>query len=73
MQQHGIKARTKRKFAMATDSRNSLPVVPDLVQRRFRPEQLKQLWSGDITYIQTDQAAYVTGPPRPHAVRAALV
>lgn len=27
-----------------------LPVVPDLVQRRFSPEVPNQLWSGDITY-----------------------
>ena len=55
MQQHGIKARTKRKFVVTTDSRHSLPVAPDLVQRRFNPEQPNQLWSGDITYIATDE------------------
>ena len=55
MQQHGIKARTKRKFVVTTDSRHSLPVAPDLVQRRFNPEAPNQLWSGDITYIATDE------------------
>ena len=55
MQQHAIKARTKRKFVVTTDSRHSLPVAPDLVQRRFKPEEPNQLWSGDITYIQTDE------------------
>ena len=55
MQQHGIKAKTKRKFVVTTDSRHSLPVAPDLVQRRFNPEAPNQLWSGDITYIQTDE------------------
>lgn len=53
MPQHGIKARTKRKFVVTTDSRHSLPVAPDLVQRRFNPEAPNQLWSGDITCIQT--------------------
>src|SRR5574344_2681774 len=53
MQQHGIKARTKRKFVVTTDSRHSLPVAPDLVQRRFNPEAPNRLWSGDITYIAT--------------------
>ena len=38
MQQHGIKAKTKRKFIVTTDSRHNLPVAPDLVQRRFNPE-----------------------------------
>jgi hypothetical protein len=55
MQQHGIRARTKRKFVVTTDSRHSLPVAPDLVQRRFTPEEPNQLWSGDITYIATDE------------------
>ena len=40
MQQHAIKAQTKRKFVVATDSRHSLPVAPDLVQRRFNEGQL---------------------------------
>ena len=40
---------------VTTDSRHSLPVAPDLVQRRFNPEAPNQLWSGDITYIATDE------------------
>lgn len=55
MKQHGIKARTKRKFVVTTDSKHSLPVAPDLVQRRFTPEAHNWLWSGDITYIATDK------------------
>ena len=55
MQQHGIHARTKPKFVVTADSRHSLPVAPDLVQRRFTPEAPNRLWSGDITYIATDE------------------
>ena len=55
MKQHGIRARTKRKFVVTTDSKHNLPVAPDLVQRRFNPEAPNQLWSGDITYIATDE------------------
>ncbi len=55
MQQHGIHARSKPKFVVTTDSRHSLPVAPDLVQRRFNPEAPNRLWSGDITYIATDE------------------
>ena len=54
MQQHGIRARTKRKFMVTTDSKHSLPVAPDLVQRCFNPEVTSQLQCGDITYIATD-------------------
>ncbi len=55
MQQHGIRAKTRRKFVVTTDSRHSLPVAPDLVQRRFNPDAPDQLWYGDITYIATDE------------------
>lgn len=55
MSQHGIRAKTKRKFVVTTDSRHNLPVAPDLVQRRFNPDAPNQLWSGDITYIATDE------------------
>ena len=55
MQQHGIRAKTRRKFVVSTDSRHSLPVAPDLVQRRFNPDAHVQLWCGDITYIATDE------------------
>ncbi len=55
MNQHGIRAKTKRKFVVTTDSRHSLPVAGDLVQRRFNPEAPNQLWSSDITYIATDE------------------
>ena len=55
MQQHGLKAKTKRKFVVTTDSRHHLPVAPDLVQRSFNPAEPNRLWSGDITYIATDE------------------
>jgi transposase InsO family protein len=55
MKQHGIRAKTKRKFVVTTDSKHNLPVAPDLVQRKFNPEVPNQLWSGDITYIATDE------------------
>jgi putative transposase len=38
-----------------TDSKHNLSVAPDLVQRKFNPEAPNQLWSGDITYIATDE------------------
>jgi putative transposase len=62
MQQHGIKAKTKRKFVVTTDSRHNLPVAPDLVQRRFNPEVPNQIWTGDITYLATDEGwMYLAG------------
>ena len=58
MQRHGIKARTKRKFVVTTDSKHHLPVAPDLVQRRCNPEAPNVLWSGDITYTPPMKVGY---------------
>lgn len=62
MQQHGLRARRKRRFVVTTDSRHQLPVAPNLVQRHFNPPAPDQLWSGDITYIATDEGwLYLAG------------
>jgi transposase InsO family protein len=55
MQRHGIKARGKRKFVVATDSKHNLPIAPNLLERNFTPEAPNQVWSRDITYIATGQ------------------
>ena len=56
MQQHGIRARGKRRFrVMTTDSRHDLPVVPNLLNRDFSPAAPNQAWTGDITYIPTEE------------------
>src|SRR5215469_17126575 len=61
MQQHGIRARGKRRFRVATsDSRHDLPVAANRLNRNFRPAGLNQAWSGDITYIAS-QGVVVPG------------
>lgn len=55
MQQHGIRARCKRKFVVTTDSKHQLPIAPDLLQRNFTRTAPNQVWTGDITYIATDE------------------
>jgi len=56
MQQHGIRARSKRRFRVTTtDSRHDLPVAPNLLNRNFAPAAPNQVWSGDITYIATEE------------------
>lgn len=55
MKAHGIKARSKRKFVNTTDSRHSLPIAPNLLQRNFTASAPNQVWTGDITYIATDE------------------
>jgi transposase InsO family protein len=56
MQQHGIRARGKRRFRVTTtDSRHQLPTAPNLVNQNFTASAPNQVWAGDITYIQTDE------------------
>ena len=59
IQRHGLKARTKRKFVVTTDSKHHLPVVPDLVQRRFKPEAPNRLWSGDSPTLPRTRAGCI--------------
>jgi putative transposase len=40
---------------VTTDSRHDLPVAPNLLNRNFRPDASSQAWSGDITYIATEE------------------
>ncbi|MCZ2438921.1 MAG: IS3 family transposase [Burkholderiales bacterium] len=55
MREHGIRARHKRRFKATTDSKHSMPVAPNLLARNFTPEAPNQVWTGDITYIQTGE------------------
>ena len=62
MQQHGIQARSKRKFVVTTDSKHKLPIAQNLLDRNFTPEVPNQVWTSDITYIATDEGwLYLTG------------
>jgi hypothetical protein len=54
MQQHGIRARGKRRFRVTTtDSRHGLPIAPNLLNRNFSVAAPNRAWTGDITYIPT--------------------
>lgn len=55
MQQHGIKARGRRKFVVTTDSKHDLPIAQDLLQRNFTADGPNAKWTSDITYIATDE------------------
>ena len=56
MQQHGIRARGKRRFRVTTtDSRHGLPIAPNLLNRNFTVAAPNQAWTGDVTYIPTNE------------------
>src|SRR6202041_498487 len=56
MQWHGIRARGKRRFRVTTtDSRHGLPIAPNLLNRNFAMAAPNRAWTGDITYIPTNE------------------
>lgn len=55
MRKDGLRAKTKRKFKMTTDSKHNLPVAPNLLNREFTPQEPNQVWASDITYIWTTE------------------
>lgn len=40
---------------VTTDSRHDLPIAPNLLNRNFTPAAPNQAWSGDITYVATEE------------------
>ena len=56
MQKHGIQARGKRRFRVATtDSRHGLAIAPNVLDRKFIAAAPNQAWVGDFTYIATEE------------------
>src|SRR4051794_9400274 len=50
MRRHGIRARMPRRYrACTTDSKHSLPVAANLLDRNFAAEKPDQIWLTDIT------------------------
>ena len=53
MREHGIAAKTKRKFRCTTDSNHDRPVAENVVNRRFEPAAADEVWTAAITSIPT--------------------
>ena len=53
MAANGLKSRRKRRFVATTDSRHTLPVAPNRLQRDFTAAGPNQKWLADITYVPT--------------------
>ena len=56
MKANGLHARGKRKFKAPTNSNHTLPVSPDLLGRNFSTPERNRVWTGDITYVRTDES-----------------
>lgn len=48
-----VTAKQKRKFKLTTDSKHTLPVAPNLLQREFAVSEPDRCYVSDITYIWT--------------------
>jgi putative transposase len=53
MSQQGLGARRRRRFRSTTDSKHSLPIAENLVNRGFQVPEANRVWVSDITYIPT--------------------
>lgn len=53
MRQLGLKSKTPRRFKLTTDSKHSLPVAPNILDRRFDVTEPNKVWTADISYVWT--------------------
>lgn len=58
----GLRCRQRRKFTATTNSAHPLPVAENVLDQVFAPTRPNEVWTGDITYIPTDQGwLYLAG------------
>jgi putative transposase len=55
MRNNGIRARHKRRYKATTDSKHSLPVAENILDRNFNPSVPGTVYSADITFIATNE------------------
>ena len=53
MRDNGIQAKTKKKFKATTDSKHSMPVSENLLDREFEVSRPNTVWTSDISFVWT--------------------
>lgn len=55
MREEGIKAKMFRKYKVTTNSNHIRKRSKNILNGKFEAERANEIWSGDITYIRTDE------------------
>ena len=55
MAQGGLECKVKRQFKATTDSKHTLSISANLLERKFNVTQKNRYWVGDISYIPTQE------------------
>jgi len=55
MQQHGIRAKTQRRWRATTQSKHEYPIAPNRVARQFRVGAPNRVWATDITFLWSNE------------------
>jgi hypothetical protein len=63
MREAGLRTSWKRRFVSTTDSRHTLPVVENVLDRQFDLAEPNRAWVSDITDIRTAQG-YLSAEPQ---------
>jgi transposase InsO family protein len=56
MREEGLRAKRRRPYVITTDSRHTHAAAPNVLARRFAPEEIAatdRVWVADITYVPT--------------------
>ncbi len=53
MKENGIRAKTRKKFKVTTDSKHNFPIHNNIMNREFTADKPNLRWVSDITYIPT--------------------
>ena len=55
MRDHEVRPARKCKYKATTDSKHTLPVAPNVLDRQFTVSEPDEVWVSDITYVDTTQ------------------
>ncbi len=55
MRKNGLRAKTKRKYKVTTNSEHSYPVAENILGQNFNSTEINKKWVSDITYIWTKE------------------